>query len=277
MKRVGSGVIAGATAVKLRRSSCSRAAAARSSAAAVPRLHRNGLLHVASAAPHAQHRHQGGTRGRGDHQPGLARPRPAEGQHQVAERLRHRGRPRRRGGDHRRRCSAPIPATASWPRNPAARTARRTASTSGSSIRLDGTTNFIHGFPVYAVSIAPGVPRPGAAGGRLRPGAQRPVLRLARAAARSSTTSGCASPSARAWPSALIGTGFPFRKGDDLKRYLQMLELVMQSCAGVRRPGAAALDLLLRRRRLVRRLLRDRPDALGHRRRLADRSPRPAA
>ena len=42
---------------------------------------------------------------------------------------------------------------------------------------------------------------------------------------------------------ALIGTGFPFRKGDDLDHYLQMLETVMKSCAGVRRPGAAALDL----------------------------------
>ena len=42
---------------------------------------------------------------------------------------------------------------------------------------------------------------------------------------------------------ALIGTGFPFRKGDDLAHYLRMLETVMKSCAGVRRPGAAALDL----------------------------------
>ena len=42
---------------------------------------------------------------------------------------------------------------------------------------------------------------------------------------------------------ALIGTGFPFRKGDDFGRYLKMFETVMKSCAGVRRPGAAALDL----------------------------------
>jgi len=42
---------------------------------------------------------------------------------------------------------------------------------------------------------------------------------------------------------ALIGTGFPFRKGDDLAHYLRILETVMKSCAGVRRPGAAALDL----------------------------------
>jgi len=42
---------------------------------------------------------------------------------------------------------------------------------------------------------------------------------------------------------ALIGTGFPFRKGDDLSHYLRMFETVMKSCAGMRRPGAAALDL----------------------------------
>ena len=42
---------------------------------------------------------------------------------------------------------------------------------------------------------------------------------------------------------SLIGTGFPFRKGDNFKRYVKMFEEVMQSCAGVRRPGAAALDL----------------------------------
>jgi myo-inositol-1(or 4)-monophosphatase len=42
---------------------------------------------------------------------------------------------------------------------------------------------------------------------------------------------------------SLIGTGFPFRKGDDLELYLKVLALVMKGCAGVRRPGAAALDL----------------------------------
>jgi myo-inositol-1(or 4)-monophosphatase len=42
---------------------------------------------------------------------------------------------------------------------------------------------------------------------------------------------------------SLIGTGFPFRKGDNFRRYLKIFEEVMQSCAGLRRPGAAALDL----------------------------------
>jgi myo-inositol-1(or 4)-monophosphatase len=42
---------------------------------------------------------------------------------------------------------------------------------------------------------------------------------------------------------ALIGTGFPFRKGDDVDRYVRIFTAVMKSCAGLRRPGAAALDL----------------------------------
>jgi myo-inositol-1(or 4)-monophosphatase len=41
----------------------------------------------------------------------------------------------------------------------------------------------------------------------------------------------------------LISTGFPYRPGDKLKTYLNMLGEVMSQCAGVRRPGAAALDL----------------------------------
>ena len=42
---------------------------------------------------------------------------------------------------------------------------------------------------------------------------------------------------------SLIGTGFPFRKGDNFKRYMKMFEEISQQCAGLRRPGAAALDL----------------------------------
>ena len=42
---------------------------------------------------------------------------------------------------------------------------------------------------------------------------------------------------------SLIGTGFPFRKDDNVKRYMKIFEEMVQSCAGLRRPGAAALDL----------------------------------
>jgi myo-inositol-1(or 4)-monophosphatase len=107
---------------------------------------------------------------------------------------------------------------------------------------LDGTTNFLHGFPVYAVSIAlafRGVVQQAvvydptrndlfyASKGR---GAFLNDRRL-RVSKRLRLAEG------------LIGTGFPFRKGDNFKRYLKMFEAVMQSCAGLRRPGAAALDL----------------------------------
>ncbi len=107
---------------------------------------------------------------------------------------------------------------------------------------LDGTTNFIHGFPVYAVSIALAfkgqvqqavVYDPSrddlfyASKGR---GAFRNDRRL-RVSKRTRLAE------------SLIGTGFPFRKGDNFKRYVKMFEDVMQQCAGLRRPGAAALDL----------------------------------
>jgi len=107
---------------------------------------------------------------------------------------------------------------------------------------LDGTTNFLHGFPVYAVSIAlafRGVVQQAvvydptrndlyfASKGR---GAFLNDRRL-RVSKRTRIAD------------ALIGTGFPFRKGDNFKRYVAMFEEVMQACAGVRRPGAAALDL----------------------------------
>jgi myo-inositol-1(or 4)-monophosphatase len=41
----------------------------------------------------------------------------------------------------------------------------------------------------------------------------------------------------------LISTGFPFRPGDNFGNYLRMMSDVMQKTAGLRRPGAAALDL----------------------------------
>ena len=107
---------------------------------------------------------------------------------------------------------------------------------------LDGTTNFIHGLPTYAVSIALSfrnqiqqavVYDPArndlffASKGR---GAFLNDKRL-RVAKRTRIAE------------ALIGTGFPFRKGDDADRYLKLFATVMKSCAGMRRPGAAALDL----------------------------------
>ena len=107
---------------------------------------------------------------------------------------------------------------------------------------LDGTTNFIHGLPTYAVSI----------GLSFRNQIQQAVVydparndlffaSKGRGAFLNDKRLRVSKRTRIA--DALIGTGFPFRKGDDLSHYLRILETVMKSCAGVRRPGAAALDL----------------------------------
>ena len=107
---------------------------------------------------------------------------------------------------------------------------------------LDGTTNFIHGFPVYAVSIAL------AFRGQVQQAVvydpNRNDLFYASKGRGAFLNDRRLRVSKRVrLAECLIGTGFPFRKGDDFKRYLQMFELVMQGCAGLRRPGSAALDL----------------------------------
>ncbi len=107
---------------------------------------------------------------------------------------------------------------------------------------LDGTTNFIHGFPVYAVSIAL------AFRGRVEQAVvydpTRNDLFYASKGRGAFLNDRRLRVSKRTrLAESLVGTGFPFRKGDNFKRYLKMFEEVMQSCAGLRRPGAAALDL----------------------------------
>ena len=107
---------------------------------------------------------------------------------------------------------------------------------------LDGTTNFIHGFPVYAVSIAL------AFRGKVEQAVvydpTRNDLFYASKGRGAFLNDRRLRVSKRIrLAESLIGTGFPFRKGDNFHRYVEMFEQVMQHCAGVRRPGAAALDL----------------------------------
>ena len=107
---------------------------------------------------------------------------------------------------------------------------------------LDGTTNFIHGFPVYCVSIALAVD------GRIE---QAVVYDPSRNDLFTSTRGRGAFLNERRirvskrtmLRDSLISTGFPFRPGDNFKQYMAMLGDVMQRTSGVRRPGAAALDL----------------------------------
>ncbi len=107
---------------------------------------------------------------------------------------------------------------------------------------LDGTTNFLHGFPQYCVSIA--LKHRGkitqavvydpvhndlftATRGR---GAYLNDRRLR--VSRRTELKDC-----------LIGTGFPFREQRHLDHYLAMMKALIERTAGLRRPGAAALDL----------------------------------
>ena len=107
---------------------------------------------------------------------------------------------------------------------------------------LDGTTNFIHGFPVYCISIALSVK------GRIE---QAVVYDPTRNDLFTATRGRGAYLNDRRirvskrtrLPECLIATGFPFRRGDDFQTYLKMMGDVMQRTAGLRRPGAAALDL----------------------------------
>ena len=108
---------------------------------------------------------------------------------------------------------------------------------------LDGTTNFLHGFPQFAVSIAcRHRDRPEAAvvldplRGELFTAARGDGAQLDGRRLRVSQRLGL--------DGALIGTGFPYRENKLwLKPYLAMLEQVMDRTAGVRRPGCASLDL----------------------------------
>ena len=107
---------------------------------------------------------------------------------------------------------------------------------------LDGTTNFIHGFPVYCVSIALSVK------GRIE---QAVVYDPTRNDLFTATRGRGAYMNDRRirvskrvrLPECLISTGFPFRTGDNFKQYLAIMADLMPRFAGLRRPGAAALDL----------------------------------
>jgi myo-inositol-1(or 4)-monophosphatase len=107
---------------------------------------------------------------------------------------------------------------------------------------LDGTTNFLHGYPQYAVSIGCLVR------GALCVGVVHDVTRdvVYRAATghgawlgeRRLAVSPLADPAR-----ALVGTGFPFKDMDQVEPYLRQLGAVLRAASGARRAGSASLDL----------------------------------
>ena len=107
---------------------------------------------------------------------------------------------------------------------------------------LDGTTNFIHGFPVYCVSIALEVR------GRIE---QAVVYDPTRNDLFTATRGRGAFMNERRirvgkrtrLKECLISTGFPFRPGDNIEQYMALMGDMMRGTTALRRPGAAALDL----------------------------------
>ena len=107
---------------------------------------------------------------------------------------------------------------------------------------LDGTTNFLHGYPEYAVSIA--IARDGIVCAGV-------VLNVARGDEFKAVKGGGAFlneqpihvSSLREPGRSLIGTGFPFKTLELLPQYMAQFSLVMRGTAGIRRAGSAALDL----------------------------------
>jgi len=107
---------------------------------------------------------------------------------------------------------------------------------------LDGTTNFLHGIPHYCVSIALLIDEVVMVGvvldptsGRLFTATRGNGAFLDGVRIRVSDRPGLTE--------AVLGTGFPFKDWDYIDEYLASLKVIMQRCAGIRRPGAAALDL----------------------------------
>lgn len=107
---------------------------------------------------------------------------------------------------------------------------------------LDGTTNFIHGFPQYCVSIAIRH-RNTLAHGVIYDPTKNELFTASKGRGaflndRRIRVSKCARLG-----DALVGTGFPFREVERIEVYTRQLKTMMQTAAGVRRAGAAALDL----------------------------------
>lgn len=107
---------------------------------------------------------------------------------------------------------------------------------------LDGTTNYLHGFPQYAVSIAL------THRGQLECGVIYDPLRQELFTARRGGGAQLEGrrirvPQRKALSGALIGTGFPVRQQEHLEAYMAMFQDACRHGADIRRAGSAALDL----------------------------------
>jgi len=107
---------------------------------------------------------------------------------------------------------------------------------------LDGTTNFIHGFPQYCVSI--GVQHRGAiAHGVVYDPVKNELFTASKGRGAFLNDRRIRVSKCTRIGDALVGTGFPFREMSRLDLYIKQLQNLLKTSSGVRRAGAAALDL----------------------------------
>ena len=107
---------------------------------------------------------------------------------------------------------------------------------------LDGTTNFLHGFPQYAVSIALKRENEVIEAVVADPVANE-VFTATRGVGAFVNGRRLRVSKRSQMAEALVGTGFPFRRTDDYDAFLKVFKEVAQSTSGLRRAGAASLDL----------------------------------
>src|SRR5579871_4047007 len=107
---------------------------------------------------------------------------------------------------------------------------------------LDGTTNYIHGFPQYCVSI--GVQHRGAlAHGVVYDPVRNELFTASKGRGAFLNDRRIRVSKCTRLEGALVGTGFPFKELRRVDLYMRQLRTMMEKTAGVRRAGAAALDL----------------------------------
>ncbi|MCM2321981.1 MAG: inositol monophosphatase [Oligoflexia bacterium] len=107
---------------------------------------------------------------------------------------------------------------------------------------LDGTTNYVHGFPMFCVSIAAEWDKRTVVGVIYHPILKDTYVAIRGRGARLNGKRIHVSET-RSVERALLTTGFTYRKGDWLRAEMQAFERLSATSRAVRRPGSAALDL----------------------------------
>ena len=109
-------------------------------------------------------------------------------------------------------------------------------------VPLDGTTNFLHGFPVFAVSIALKC-RDNIEVGVVYDPIRQDIFAASRGSGATLNDRKIRVTPKKTLEGALLGTGFPYRDLSYMDNYLKMFSELMKDTAGIRRAGSAAIDL----------------------------------